>query len=98
MMRGTAVIASRTGGLGETVCDGETGLHVPPGDVEALARAMRRLLEDRELAERMGRAGRARTRARYRETTAVDKIEEVYNSICRNDGGRVGHQPEGGTC
>lgn len=87
MMRGTAVVASGTGGLAEIVCDGETGLHVPPGNVEALAQAMRRLLEDRELAERMGRAGRVRALAHYREATAVDKIEELYHSVCRDRGG-----------
>jgi glycosyltransferase involved in cell wall biosynthesis len=98
MMRGTAVIASQTGGLGEIVQHGETGLHVPPGDVEALARAMRRLLEDRDLAERMGRAGRAAALARYSESAAVDKIEQLYQYIRLKDGSRVGRQAERETC
>jgi glycosyltransferase involved in cell wall biosynthesis len=98
MMRGTAVIASQTGGLGEIVQHGDTGLHVPPGDVEALARAVRRLLEDRDLAERMGRAGRAVALARYSESAAIDKIEQLYHYIRLKGGSRVGRQTERETC
>ena len=60
MMRATPVVVSRTAGLAELVLDGESGFHVPPGDVEALAEALSRLLSDRELAVRMGAAARAR--------------------------------------
>jgi glycosyltransferase involved in cell wall biosynthesis len=86
MMRGTAVIATNTGGLGEIVRDGETGIHVPPGDVGALVRAMLRLLKDPDLAERMGHAGRAVALARYKESAAVDKIEQLYHCLCRKAG------------
>ena len=48
------VVASNVGGLGELVVDGETGLLVPPGDPEALAEALGRLIEDRELRRRLG--------------------------------------------
>ncbi len=41
MMRGTAVVASRAGGLTEQVVEGETGYLVPPGDAGALAHAIR---------------------------------------------------------
>jgi glycosyltransferase involved in cell wall biosynthesis len=54
------VVASRVGGLGELVVDGETGLLVPPGDETALAEALGRLVDDRELRRRLGAAGRAR--------------------------------------
>ncbi len=46
MVWGVPVIASRIGGLPEVIADGATGLLVPPGDVDALARALQHLLED----------------------------------------------------
>lgn len=60
------VIASRLGGLAETIADGDTGLLVPPADAEALAAALRKLLA-MSAADRlaMGARGAARVRARY---------------------------------
>jgi glycosyltransferase involved in cell wall biosynthesis len=60
MAHGKPVVASAVGGLRDLVVDGETGLLVPPGDVEALRGALRRLLEDRELRRRLGAAARER--------------------------------------
>ena len=57
---GKAVIASETGGLAELVQHETTGLLVPPGDVEALAAAMSRLLADPGFASTLGAAGRKR--------------------------------------
>jgi glycosyltransferase involved in cell wall biosynthesis len=54
------VVASGVGGLAELVVDGESGILVPPDDTPALAAALRRLVEDRELRRRLGAAGRAR--------------------------------------
>lgn len=55
---GTAVIASNSPGIRESVRDGETGFLVRHGDVEELASAMKRLAADRALAERLGQQGR----------------------------------------
>ena len=55
---GVPVIASRLGSLAEIVADGETGLHADPGDAADLARALRRLADDRDLAERLGAGAR----------------------------------------
>jgi glycosyltransferase involved in cell wall biosynthesis len=55
---GTPVIASNSPGLRESVIDGETGILVPHGDTIALASAMRRIADSRDLVERMGGAGR----------------------------------------
>lgn len=57
---GKPVVAGRSGGVAEAVLDGETGLLTPPGDPDALARGVIRLLQDRALAQRLGAAGRAR--------------------------------------
>ena len=54
------VVASRWRGIPSIVDDGRTGFLVPPGDAVALAERIETLLTDRELAEGMGRRGRAR--------------------------------------
>jgi glycosyltransferase involved in cell wall biosynthesis len=59
------VVASRVGGLAELVDDGATGILVPPGDEPALAQALERLVEDRELRQRFGAAGRARVESSF---------------------------------
>ncbi len=61
MACGTPLVATTAGALPEVVGpDGVTALHVPPGDPEALAAAVGRVLDDPELAARLGAAGRAR--------------------------------------
>jgi glycosyltransferase involved in cell wall biosynthesis len=57
---GVPVIASAVGGLKEIVVDGECGVLVPPGDAAALARALRQLLTDDSLRQRLGVAARPR--------------------------------------
>lgn len=80
MAGGTPVVASRIGGIPEIVIDGETGLLVEPGNPDALAGAIRRLLADRELAARMGAAGQRRA-ALYATSAVVPKIEAVYEEV-----------------
>jgi glycosyltransferase involved in cell wall biosynthesis len=79
MMRGTAVVASRAGGLAEVVDDGRTGLLVPPGDERALADALSRLLSDGDAADRMGRLGRERALAEFTLDRFTDRMLEHYD-------------------
>jgi glycosyltransferase involved in cell wall biosynthesis len=58
-------VATDVGGVAEAVVDGETGLLVPACDAEALSVALGRLVQDDELRGRLGRAARARARARF---------------------------------
>lgn len=81
MMRGTAVVTSRAGGLAESVVDGTTGFTVPPGDVAALTEKISLLLSDRALAERMGTAGRARALAHFTSDRYVDGFETLFHSL-----------------
>jgi len=82
MMRGTAVVASTSGGLNEIIQHGRTSFLVPPGDIGALAEALLLLLQDRALAEQMGKAGREVALAQFNEETYVDKFVQFYQSLC----------------
>lgn len=62
MALGKPVVAGDAGGPAEVIVDGRNGLLVPFGDPPALARAVRRLLDDHELAVRIGREARSRSR------------------------------------
>ncbi|MBD2073818.1 glycosyltransferase family 4 protein [Phormidium sp. FACHB-592] len=81
MMRGTAVIASAVGGQPEIVQDGVTGFLVPPGDVDALANPLLRLLWDRPLAEQMGQSGRQRALKHFSETQRTHRFIDIYQQI-----------------
>ena len=65
MACGTAVVASRVGGIPEVVADGETGLLVPLDDPAALAYGLNTLLGDPDRAQWMGQQGRKRAIAEF---------------------------------
>jgi glycosyltransferase involved in cell wall biosynthesis len=67
------VVASRIGGLQFTVVDGATGLLFEPGNVEDLCRKLERLLDDPQLRDRMGRAGRERFEEHYTWDSILEK-------------------------
>jgi glycosyltransferase involved in cell wall biosynthesis len=63
MLWGVPVVATAAGGVREIVRDGADGLLSPPGDAEALARNLARVLSDGDLRERLVAAGRERVQA-----------------------------------
>jgi glycosyltransferase involved in cell wall biosynthesis len=77
------VVATRAGGMPESVRDGETGLLVPPSDPEALAAAILRLLENRDEGAALGRAGRQLMLERFTFARMVDDIDAVYGRLSR---------------
>jgi D-inositol-3-phosphate glycosyltransferase len=81
MACGIPVVASAVGGMLDTVVNGVTGLHVPPCDPEALAMALRRLLDDPDLRRRMGESGRMRAVSDYGWETVAARTLEVYRSV-----------------
>src|SRR5690606_10071177 len=64
-IHGTPVIGANVGGVGSVVADGQDGLLVPFGDVPALQQAMRRLLEEPGLKQRLGEHGRQKVLSQY---------------------------------
>jgi glycosyltransferase involved in cell wall biosynthesis len=88
MSSGRPVIAADSGGLGEVVIHGESGLITPPGDVEALAAAMQSLIADPSLRERMGAAAAARAET-FSAARIVPQIEEVYDLLVMNQSRRL---------
>lgn len=77
------VVASRTGGIPDVVDDGETGLLVTHGDVEELASALMRVIEDPALAERLGTAGRERVEKEFAWAKRARATNEVFEAALR---------------
>jgi glycosyltransferase involved in cell wall biosynthesis len=79
---GTPMIATRTGGVAEIVRDGENGLIVEPGDVEALAAAIRRFFDEPGLADRL-RANAAPSVADYAADHVYARLEQLLLDAAR---------------
>ena len=86
MALGTPVIASRVGGLAETIQDGVTGLLVAPADAPALAGAIRRLIADPSLRARLGDAAQRRQRANYSLEAMAGGYLDVYRQVLADGG------------
>jgi glycosyltransferase involved in cell wall biosynthesis len=78
---GLAVVACNAGGLPEAVADGETGLLVPPDDADALQQAIRTLLDDEPLRNRLGAAGRKRMQNEFSIATMAARHVALYESL-----------------
>jgi D-inositol-3-phosphate glycosyltransferase len=81
MACGTPVIASAVGGLVDTVVHGQTGLHVPPRDTDALTDALAELLSDPERRAALGRAGARRARSRYSWDRVAAQTLQSYEDL-----------------
>jgi glycosyltransferase involved in cell wall biosynthesis len=76
-----AVVASAIPGTDELVEDGRTGLLVPPGDPDALAGALARLLGDPGLRELLAAAGRERVERDFGSTAAASRVAAIYSEV-----------------
>jgi len=82
------IVASPVGGIPDLVDDGVHGLFVPPGDVNALALALRRLIDNPVARESMGAACRQRVASRYAPQQVGRQLDRLYHSLLR------GNEPE----
>jgi phosphatidylinositol alpha-1,6-mannosyltransferase len=90
---GKPVVAGNVGGALDAVRDGETGLLVDPLDSLALAEAITTLLRDRELARRLGEAGRAWA-LQHAWPRVVERVEAVLLEQLDSAGATTSSQPE----
>jgi glycosyltransferase involved in cell wall biosynthesis len=80
---GLPVVATRAGGTGTVVDDGETGYLAAIGDVDELARHLRELRDDPHLRRQLGEAGSARMRERFSAARMVEETQGVYLKALR---------------
>ena len=78
---GRPVVATRAGGTGAVVANGETGYLERIGDTEALAARLALLARDPELGARMGERGADDVRERFTIGRMADEIEAVYRAL-----------------
>lgn len=81
MSSGLAPLASAVGGTAQTIEDGRTGLLFGRDDVEALSVGIRRLVKEKGLAERLGRAARAEVEAHYTMDRVTLRLEALYLGV-----------------
>jgi len=92
MASGIPVIATAVGGIPDIVTP-EVGILVPPGDVEALAGAMRTLAQDGGLRKRMGAAARARYQQLFSPEAVVPLLRDAYAAVIAGHRGAVSEGP-----
>jgi glycosyltransferase involved in cell wall biosynthesis len=79
-----AVVASKVGGLAESVVDGVTGYLVPPANAPALADALVKLVDDPLLARAMGENGAERVRQHFTMEQMAGGNEAFYHEMLEN--------------
>ena len=84
------VVSCRSGGIPEVVVHGSTGLLADERDVDGLARHLTALLDDRELRDRMGRAGRDRVEQEFDLVKQNRLLEDVYDAVLAEHEGTRG--------
>ncbi len=78
---GTPVVASACDGMPEDLTDGREALLVPPGDAEALAAALQRLLADPDLRARLAAGGREAYERSFSAERFVEALGGVYSEL-----------------
>ena len=92
MSAGKPVIATQIGGTDEAVIAGETGILIPPADPDALATAIRTILADQPLAQRLATAGRARVEQEFSAKKMVQQVTHIYDELLEKRRGFNGPQ------
>jgi glycosyltransferase involved in cell wall biosynthesis len=80
------LVATRVGGMVDSVRDGETGVLVEPANSDELARGILQLLRDPERAHRLARAGRNLMLERFTLSRTLRDLSELYHRLLERDG------------
>ncbi len=81
MAAGCACVASSAGPIPEVVTHGEDGILVPPGDAEAIAKAVCELLDDESLRTRLGTAATRTAFSRFQPEQSAAALTRMYESV-----------------
>ena len=76
------VVATDVGGVPEVVCS-DCGFLVPVGDTDQMAERILQLIQDKELARRLGKAGRERAINYFPEEKIVSQYESLYRTVAK---------------
>lgn len=85
MAEGKPVVATKVGGIPEVVIDNTTGLLVPAENPQALANAINKLLEDKDLAKRLGNNGKERVHKLFKLDRMVNETIFTYQSVLEGE-------------
>ncbi len=85
MASGLPVVATRIAGIAELVDDGISGYLTSPGDVSALVQRIQTLVDDADLRNRMGQAGRNTVETAFNSAKEAEKLREILVSALRKD-------------
>ena len=83
MAAGIPVVATEAGGNKELVDDGYTGFLIPPNDHIKLANKILLLLQNKELAEKMGKNGKKKVYEKYSWDKIIKEYEKYYYEIVK---------------
>jgi glycosyltransferase involved in cell wall biosynthesis len=85
MAAGRPIVATEAGGNAECLDGGNAGLLVPPGDADALGRALERLVDAPDRGRELGRRALARARDEYSLAKMLDRTETLYAELLGRD-------------
>lgn len=89
MAYGMGIVTTSVGGIPQLIQDGVSGFLATPGDTEALASAIERLLTDDACLTACGRAAREKAESEYSMERHLAKLEAIYERACVTDRFRV---------
>jgi glycosyltransferase involved in cell wall biosynthesis len=74
-------VAYRAGGVAEVIHHESDGLLVPCGDVNGLATALERFVENPVLRQKLGASGKERTQKEFRWQDKLERVQAVYKEV-----------------
>jgi glycosyltransferase involved in cell wall biosynthesis len=87
MLVGLPCVTTHVGSIAEVATDAKTASVVPPKDVQALRRALERLMADRALRARLGIQAREHCRERFSYARMLERMEYIYAQVARAHAG-----------